>query len=91
MYDNRFVYNRTQLYVYAIHFIFSPLPPPPWLRRSGPQSGVKVEGFMAAEMGGDDLNIVVVEGKDSIAVVVEGGVFIDAVVKGKDFMASVAL
>ena len=73
MYDNRFVYNRTQLYVYAIHFIFSPLPPPPWLRRSGPQSGVKVEGFMAAEMGGDDLNIVVVEGEDSITTMVGAG------------------
>ena len=55
---------------------------------SGPQSGVKVEGFMAAEMGGDDLNIVAVEGEDSIAAVVEGEVFIDAVVKGKGFLAS---
>ena len=51
---------------------------------------MKVEGFMAAEMGGDYLNIVVVEDEDSIAVVVEGGVFMAAVVKGKDFMASAA-
>ena len=81
-------HNRTLMYAYAFHPIFCP--PPPRLRRPGPQSGVKVEGFITAEMGGDDLNIMVVEGEDSIAAV-EGEVCINAVVKGKDFMASAGL